>query len=91
VVVVGPKSVVAPQSLSYVRLVPGDEKVEELALEALEAMAKQAPSPDLVRSLDPSEVAARLPGRGRIAGAWRGEGRGVRRPSAPPCRTSSAG
>ncbi|MGC9071527.1 MAG: ribosome rescue protein RqcH [Acidilobus sp.] len=87
VIVVGPEGLVASQSLAYVRLVPGDEKVEGLASEALEAIASRSPDPDLVRALGASEVAVRLPGRGRLAGAWKGKGGGVMRPRTGPSAT----
>ncbi|MGC9210483.1 MAG: ribosome rescue protein RqcH [Acidilobus sp.] len=84
VVVVGPEGVVSAQSLAYVRVVPGDERVDELASHVLELIASRSPDPDLVRALGPSEVAFRLPGRGRVTGAWKGGAGGLRRPRTGP-------
>ena len=89
VIVVGPERVVSPQSLSYVRLVPGDEKVDDLAQHVLEALEKRSPRPELVRAIDVSEVASRLPGRGRVAGSWAGGAAGVRRPRTGPSRPNT--
>ncbi|ADL18579.1 Predicted fibronectin-binding protein [Acidilobus saccharovorans 345-15] len=80
VVVVGPESVVLPQSIAYLRVTPGDMKVEEAAEEIISSLSRAAPEAKVIRALDPSEVATRLPGRASISQARRGQAGGLRRP-----------
>ena len=85
VVVVGPESVVRPQAVSYVRLVPGDRGPEEVARRAIELMAREAGDRgDYVMAVGEDEVLRELPGRSEIAGVRRGEGLGLRRPVRQP-------
>lgn len=83
VVVVGTEDLVRSQSLAYVRLVPGDMKVEEAADEAIARMYKVS-GDDRVRAVSASEVSQRLPGRCDITLARKGQGAGLRRPKEGP-------
>lgn len=83
VVIVGPESVVAPQAVAYLRVTPGNGKVEDVAKEIVEELSRVAKDVEIVGAVDPSEVALRLPGRASVSRARRGLAQGLMRPRWP--------
>ncbi len=75
-VLVGSRRVVERYSVSYLELRPGDVKVEELAGVVKRSLQKPLgrDRAHIPLALPEDEIIARLPGRSRITGVWKGRG-----------------
>ncbi len=65
-VVIGPENVVAQRAIAYMLLIPGDEDPSRVAKKFVEELAKRDELKAIAYSLDPNEIAIRIPGRSRV-------------------------
>jgi hypothetical protein len=76
--IVGSEEVVLRYSLAYLRLEPGDVSVEEAPAIVKDELSRLLPGDQRVAAMAllDEEIQLRLPGRCRIVGRGRGEGKG---------------